>query len=202
MKIYLASGNPHKLEEFTEMIDGAPAAVELRSADALGGMPPVDECGETLEANARLKAEALAQQAAEGDWILADDSGLLVDALDGRPGVYSARYAGPGANAVANNIKLLHEMHDVPFAQRTARFACVLCFKRAGGISHIFEGTCEGHILKAPSGDRGFGYDPLFQPLGYNRSFADLESAEKHRLSHRGKAVENWLFFVRGLLAG
>ena len=199
MEVYLASGNPHKFEEFAEMAHHDRVRVNLRTPTELGGMPDVEETGTTFEENALLKAEALAGRVPRDAWVIADDSGLQVDALDGAPGVQSARYAGPGSNASANNVKLLQALKGIPMARRTARFVCVLCFLKPGGDRHFFKGCCEGHILEAPSGRGGFGYDPLFRPLGYAKSFADLGSAVKHCLSHRGRAVEAWAKFVRGL---
>lgn len=199
MDVYLASGNAHKLEEFAELLDSHQLNLRLLGAGELGGMPDVEETGETFEENARIKAEALVELVPEDAWVLSDDSGLSVDALGGRPGVWSARYAGPTANAAANNIKLLQELHDFPLEQRTARFVCVLCFMSKSNPGMCFEGTCEGHIMKAPSGIKGFGYDPLFQPLGYDKTFADLGSDVKHKLSHRGHAFAEWARFMKSL---
>lgn len=198
MDVYLASGNAHKFEEFVTMVMKARLKLNFQSATAIGGMPEVEESGRTFEENARIKADALAQCLPSGAWALADDSGLIVDALAGQPGVHSARYAGPGGNAAANNIKLLHELRGVPMGQRTARFQCVLCFEQKGGEARLFSGSCEGHIQLAPSGTMGFGYDPLFRPLGYNRSFAELGSAQKNLLSHRARAVAEWIKFLKG----
>lgn len=181
------------------MVMKARLQINFHSAMAVNGMPDVEESGDTLEENARIKADALAGKLNKGAWVLSDDSGLIVDALDGAPGVHSSRFAGPGGNAVANNIKLLKEMRGVPMEKRTARFSCVLCFLQVGGEVRTFKGTCEGHILTAPAGDYGFGYDPLFQPLGYTQSFAELGSAKKHALSHRARAVTEWTAFVRSL---
>ncbi|MGC9450116.1 MAG: RdgB/HAM1 family non-canonical purine NTP pyrophosphatase [Oceanipulchritudo sp.] len=199
MEVFLASGNAHKFEEFAEMIYKDRLPVKLHLANDIGGMPEVEETGTTFEANARIKGEALLDKLPEGAWALADDSGLEVDALDGAPGVQSARYAGPAGNAAANNIKLLQALRGVPMKNRTARFVCVLFFANSGGEDYCFRGSCEGHILETPSGKGGFGYDPLFQPLGYNKSFAALGSAVKHGLSHRGRALKEWMQFVRRL---
>jgi XTP/dITP diphosphohydrolase len=199
MDVYLASGNAHKLEEFTELLHKYGLNLRLLGATDAGGMPDVDESGDTLEENARIKAEALVDRVPEGAWVLSDDSGLLVDALDGAPGVRSARYAGPGGNATANNIKLLHELIDYPMEQRTAHFACVLCFMKKGSPGICFEGKCEGHIMTAPSGIKGFGYDPLFRPLGFTKTFADLGSEVKHNLSHRARAFESWASYLKSL---
>lgn len=199
MDVFLASGNNHKFNEFVEMIMKARLQINFHSAMAVDGMPDVDESGDTLEDNAKIKGDALANRLNKGAWVLADDSGLIVDALDGAPGVHSARYAGPGGNAVANNIKLLKELKGIPMEQRTARFSCVLYFLQVGGEGRLFTGSCEGHILTAPTGIYGFGYDPLFRPLGYTKSFAELGSAKKHALSHRARAVKDWAEFVRSL---
>lgn len=197
MKIYLASGNAHKFGEFAGMVEAARLPVEFRSAQAIGGMPEVEETGDTFEANAELKAMALAQVVGPAGWVLADDSGLLVDALGGQPGVHSARYAGPGADAEANNGKLLQELEGLPMERRTARFVCVLCFTQAGRPAAFFRGTCEGHILLEPAGMEGFGYDPLFRPLGHGQSFAQLGARVKEVLSHRAEAVAEWVEYMR-----
>ncbi|MGA1204218.1 MAG: RdgB/HAM1 family non-canonical purine NTP pyrophosphatase [Opitutales bacterium] len=199
MDVYLASGNPHKLEEFLTIVHKERLPVRMFGAGAAGGMPEVEENGSTFEANARIKAEALLGKVPEGAWVLADDSGLIVDALDGAPGVHSARFAGPGGNATANNIKLIQAMKGLPEGKRTARFSCVLYFVKAGAEGLVFKGTCEGHIMPAPSGRFGFGYDPLFRPLGYRRTFADLPSSIKNNLSHRGRATAGWAAHVRSM---
>jgi XTP/dITP diphosphohydrolase len=199
MDVYLASGNAHKYEEFASMILKARLPLGFHPAASIGGMPHVEETGETFAENARIKAVALAAQARKGAWILADDSGLVVDALGGEPGVRSARYAGPGNHAAANNLKLLKELRTVQMPQRSARFICVLCFLEVGGELRFFEGSCEGHILPEPHGSKGFGYDPVFRPLGYSRSFGELGSAIKNNLSHRARAVQAWMDYVRTL---
>jgi XTP/dITP diphosphohydrolase len=202
MDVYLASGNAHKFEEFVTMVMKARLKLNFHAASALGGMPDVEESGDTFEANARIKAEALLGILPEGAWALADDSGLIVDALDGEPGVHSSRYAGPGGNAAANNIKLLNALRGVPMEKRTARFKCVLCFQQKGAEPHLFAGTCEGHIQLAPTGLMGFGYDPLFRPKCYNKSFAELGSAQKNLLSHRARAVAEWIAHLKRLETG
>ena len=199
MDVYLASGNAHKLTEIVDLVDMAGLSINVQGADSVGGMPDVDESGDTLEENARIKAKALLDKVPSGAWVLSDDSGLLVDALNGEPGVHSARYAGPGGNATANNLKLLHALRDFPMEQRTARFSCVLYFARAGHEGISFRGDCEGHIMTAPSGEKGFGYDPLFCPLGYAKTFADLGSSVKNSLSHRAKAVAQWTQAVQAM---
>jgi XTP/dITP diphosphohydrolase len=189
-QFYLASGNEHKAQELTELlIQEGLSAVEVCSAKGIGGMPKVDENEATFSGNARLKALALWRQAPTGSFILADDSGLEVDALGGRPGVHSARYAGSDATDEENRQKLLLEMAAVPPAKRTARFRCVLVLVDPDGNLHEFDGASEGMILTAQRGDCGFGYDPLFVPQGEQRSYAEMSMAEKNQTSHRSRAL-------------
>ena len=186
-RLIIATGNAHKAEEFAQLL---PASnFEVQSAAACGGMPEVDETGTTFAANARLKAQALRGAAAAEAWVLADDSGLEVDALDGAPGIFSARYAGPEATDAENVAKLLAALSAVLPARRSARFRCSLCLIDPKGGVHHYEGTCEGHISDAPTGASGFGYDPVFIPEGYDQSFAELGEAVKGQLSHRARAV-------------
>jgi XTP/dITP diphosphohydrolase len=186
-ELILATGNAHKVEEFAELLAGLPYKVQ--SAAICGGMPAVEETGSTFAENARLKAAALCRAAPPGAEVLADDSGLEVDALDGAPGVYSARYAGVQASDEANVAKLLQALEGVPSKARSARFRCVLC--RIGPEKQVefFQGRCEGRIATAPRGKKGFGYDPVFVPEGYEMTFAQLGEAVKHQLSHRAMAV-------------
>jgi len=189
-QLIIASGNAHKVEEFKQLLKGINFAVT--SAQTCGGMPDVDENGDTFAANSQIKAEALRALAPKEAWVMADDSGLEVDALSGAPGVYSARYAGEGATDEANVAKLLEALADVPAEERTARFRCVLCvIDEAGHISH-YDGTCEGRISKVCKGDSGFGYDPVFIPDGHNQTFGQLGGSVKAQLSHRAKA-SHWL---------
>ena len=156
--------------------------------------PEVEETGGTFLENATLKALAISGLAP--GLVLADDSGLEVDVLDGRPGVFSARFAGPDATDAANNLKLIEELSGVPRDRRKARFRCVIVLARGGKALEQFEGTVEGHLLEAPRGESGFGYDPLFVPDGYEQSLAELGSVVKNALSHRARAmekVEGWL---------
>lgn len=188
--LIIATGNAHKVEEFQILLDGL--NFDVQSAKACGGMPEVDENGSTFAANAQLKAEALRAQVPAGAWVLADDSGLEVDALDGAPGIYSARYAGLDASDGDNVVKLLEALKDVPRSQRTARFRCVLCVIDHEGYMTHYDGTCEGRIDTNVQGDGGFGYDPIFIPEGYSESFAQLGDSVKSQLSHRAKAVQ-WM---------
>lgn len=185
--LIIATGNSHKVEEFKQLLGDTP--FDVLSAKACGGMPEVDETGKTFAENAYLKADALRRLAPEDAWVLADDSGLEVDALNGAPGIYSARYAGLNADNQDNIGKLLKALEGVPAAARTGRFKCALCvIDSKGSVAH-YEGSCEGRIATAVSGTEGFGYDPVFIPEGYQQSLAKLGSAVKSQLSHRAGAV-------------
>ena len=186
--LIIATGNPHKVNEFEQLLKGLP--FEVLSAETCGGMPEVDETGATFAENAHLKASALRAIAPQDAWALADDSGLEVDALNGAPGVYSARYAGAQASDHDNIEKLLKALVDVPTEDRTARFKCVLCIIDPEGSVSYHEGSCEGRIAMQASGADGFGYDPVFIPEGYGKSFAELGNRVKSKLSHRARAVQ------------
>jgi len=198
-KIILATGNPGKLREFSAVLAG----LELNIAPQSDfNTPEAAETGLTFVENALLKARNAALHT--GLPALADDSGLAVDALNGAPGLYSARYAGAGANDRANIAKLLHELHGVPTERRTARFVCVLALLRhpADPTPLICQGTWEGVVLAEPRGVTGFGYDPVFFIPTEQQTAAELEPAVKNRLSHRGQALaqlrqqlSQWLAF-------
>lgn len=183
-RVVLASGNAGKLQEFAQMLAGS--GIELLPQSEFG-VEPAPETAPTFIENALAKARNVCEQT--GLPALADDSGLEVDALDGAPGVYSARYAGDAGDD-ANNRKLLAALQDMPAGQRTARFRAVLVLLRHASdpAPIIAEGTWEGRIAEAPRGDGGFGYDPLFE-LEDGRTSAELPSEEKNRLSHRGRAL-------------
>ena len=185
MKTFIiASNNPKKVEELNRILN--PMGIEAKTAKALGiSLDEVEETGETFIENARLKAEATHKLT--GMPCIADDSGLMVDALNGRPGVYSARYSGEGANAEKNNAKLLKEMQEVPVTRRTAKFVTVICCILESGEEIIAHGECVGRIGYKPVGENGFGYDPLFITQD-GRTFAQLSSEEKDKISHRGNA--------------
>ena len=187
-RLILATGNPHKVEEFSDLLHGL--KLDVVPASVCGGMPEVEETGNTFAANARLKAAALRAWAPFEDWVVADDSGIEVDALGGAPGLFSARYAGPNADDAANVKKLLKALSDVAPGDRSARFRCVLCLLKGDGAEHFFEGVCEGAIAGSVRGRAGFGYDPVFIPEGFDRSFAELGEALKGELSHRARAVQ------------
>ncbi len=188
MKIYLASGNAHKAREFQALADSAALPVEIISAVAVGGMPSVAEDTGTFAGNARKKARALKERLPAEAWAMADDSGLCVDALDGAPGVESAYYAGPRASGAENLARLVAAMQDVPAARRRAHFVCVLVLVGPGGEESVFEGRSDGELRREPAGAGGFGYDPVFVPAGYDRTFAELGDEVKNRISHRGRA--------------
>ena len=196
MKLYLASGNAHKAAELQSLAQASGLTVEIISARAVGGMPPVEEDTGTFVGNARKKAAALRTRIPADAWALADDSGLCVDALDGGPGVESAYYAGPQGDAAANLAKLVTVMRDVPEGRRGAYFVCVLIVLGPVGEEHVFEGRSPGRLALAPQGGAGFGYDPLFVPDGHTESFAQLGDAVKNTLSHRARAwagLAGWL---------
>jgi len=185
MRLVLATANPDKAEEIRVVLHDAGVDVDLVPRPA--GVPEVDETGETLEENARLKAVALCD--VTGLPAVADDTGLSVDALFGAPGVYSARFAGEDATYADNVAKLLRELRDVPAPERTARFTTVALARWPDGREVAAIGDVEGTIGGEARGDGGFGYDPLFVPVeGDGRTFAEMTAAEKHRVSHRGRA--------------
>ena len=198
MKLFFASGNAHKAAELQLLANASGVPVEIVSAKAVGGMPPVVEDAGTFVGNARKKAQALRTKLASDDWALADDSGLCVDALGGEPGVESAYYAGPAGDGAANLAKLVSVMREVPTEKRGAHFTCVLLLIGPNGEEHVFEGQCRGRLLFTPRGGAGFGYDPLFVPEGYEQSFAELGDEVKNQLSHRARAWAKLAAWIRG----
>ena len=185
MKLVLASANPDKAAEIRSILAASLPGLDLTPRPE--SVPDVDETGTTLLENARLKAAAIA--AATGEAAVADDTGLLVEALDGAPGVWSARFAGEGATYADNVAKLLAELAGVAPERRTARFETVALVCWPDGREVSATGAVEGVITVEARGDRGFGYDPVFEPLeGDGRTFAELNPLEKHALSHRGRA--------------
>ncbi len=177
MKIVLATHNPNKVREISQLLPGWEVVAEDSAAE---------ETADDFVGNARLKAQALAPRH-PGAWILADDSGLEVVALDGAPGVRSARYAGRDGDTPANNALLLKNMSGI--VDRRARFTCAVVLIDPKGEEHAVEGHCPGRILESPAGAGGFGYDPLFVPDGYDKTFAELSADEKNAISHRGRAL-------------
>ncbi|MEM9160409.1 MAG: RdgB/HAM1 family non-canonical purine NTP pyrophosphatase [Verrucomicrobiota bacterium] len=199
MKLYLATGNAKKLKELQAIIAEAALPVEVESAAALGGMPEVVEDAGTFPGNALKKAKGLLEIAPEDAWVLADDSGLCVDALGGAPGVYSARYAGENASDEENVEKLLRELDTIEEMNRQAAFVCVLALANKAGEEHFFEGKCSGEITHELYGEGGFGYDPVFVPQGQEMTFAALPAEVKAGMSHRGEALGKFLDWVKGM---
>lgn len=191
--IHLASGNAHKVQEFQRLADVSGLTLRIVPANP---MPEVEEDTGTFVGNARKKAVALQALLPVDAWVLADDSGVCVEALGGAPGVESAYYAGPQHDSAANLHKLTEAMRPVPGGKRAAYFFCVLVLRGPGGGEQVFEGRCEGVLAREPAGGKGFGYDPLFVPAGYGCTYAQLDDAAKNKISHRGRA---WLMMVAWL---
>ena len=204
MKIVIATHNRHKVDEIRHILSELP--IEMLSLDNFPEIGELIEDGETLEENARKKARTVydliqkSKVKSEKILSLADDTGLEVDALDGRPGVYSARYAGEKATYRQNNEKLLRELESVPADRRTARFRCVISII-GSGVDEIAVGEVPGRILSQERGSNGFGYDPLFLPDGFDISYAEMESTLKNRLSHRARALEEAKIILKLLSA-
>jgi len=201
--VLVATSNPGKLRDFA----GAAAAYGITIAGIPGfsSLPSVVEDGATFEANARKKAEAYSL-AVPGELVLADDSGLEIDALGGAPGVHSARYAAGKPHAAesnaddeANNARVLRELGNIPPGKRTARFVCVIAAGRDGQTLKTFRGTAEGLILEAPRGENGFGYDSLFYFPQIGKTFAELSVVEKAQYSHRGAAFRMFLSWYQSV---
>lgn len=195
MKIILATQNKGKIKELQNLL--VDEDIQILSLQDIEGWEEVEEDGETFADNAALKARAAVEKT--GLIALADDSGLEVDALGGRPGVYSARFAGEPKDDRRNNNKLLQLLQGVPEEQRTARFRCALAVATPGGREFLTEGTVEGRILSAGRGNDGFGYDPLFFVPEYDRTMAELTLAEKNKLSHRGLAFSKVVPILKSL---
>jgi XTP/dITP diphosphohydrolase len=190
----VATANPDKAREIVDVLTAEAPSLELVTRPP--EVPDVDEVGETLEDNARMKAVALS--AATGLPAIADDTGLHVDALDGAPGVHTARYAGEDATYADNVAKLLGRLDGLPLEQRAARFATVAVARWPDGLEVAALGEVEGVITTAPRGDGGFGYDPVFVPLeGDGRTFAEMTDQEKHAYSHRARALRTLVQGVR-----
>jgi XTP/dITP diphosphohydrolase len=185
-KLLLATNNQGKVREYRSLLRGIPYDIVTPSEEGIAA--DVEETGDTFEANAKLKAITLTK--ASGLLTLADDSGLEVDALDGAPGVRSARYAGTGATDADRISYLLKKLKNVPPEKRTARFRCVIAIAAPDGKVKICEGECRGIITSEPRGKHGFGYDPVFYLPEFGKTFAELSPEEKNRVSHRAKAAE------------
>jgi XTP/dITP diphosphohydrolase len=188
-RIHLATGNAHKAREFQRLADASGPPVRILPAER---MPAVMEDTGTFLGNARKKAAALKALLPDSAWVLADDSGVCVEALAGAPGVESAYYAGPQHDSAANLRKLAASMQAVPPGRRGAYFLCVLVLLGPDGVELTAEGRCDGTMRSEPAGGNGFGYDPLFEPAGFNQTYAELDEATKNRISHRARAW-SWL---------
>jgi XTP/dITP diphosphohydrolase len=201
-RILIATSNPGKLRDFAGV--AAAHGIEIASIPDFSSLPPVVEDGLTFEDNARKKAETYSRYVPE-EIVVADDSGLEIDALNGAPGVHSARYAAPdlhnkepheadtNTDDEANNARVLRELKNIPPEKRTGRFVCLLAAARDGKTLATFRGTAEGVILDSPRGKNGFGYDPLFYFPQIGKTFAELSAEEKARYSHRGAAFRMFL---------
>jgi len=191
-EILIATKNKGKVNEFEALF--ADKGIAVHSLLDFPNAIDVEETGSTFVENAKLKAEAISKQ--YNKIVIADDSGLAVDAIDGRPGVFSARYAGEDKDDLANIEKVLSELYGIPFEKRTARFHCVLAVAIPNEETKVFEGTCEGYISEEPVGDNGFGYDPIFFVADKKQTMAQLSKNEKNAISHRANAlkklIDNW----------
>ena len=190
MKLVFATNNLNKLKEVQEML---PNSIEILSLKDINCFDEIDETETTLEGNARLKASYITEKF--GYNCFADDTGLEVTVLDGKPGVYSARFAGEPSSSEYNMQKLLHELKEEK--NRKAQFRTAICLN-LDGKQFLFEGVCKGEILTKKQGIEGFGYDPIFQPKGYDQSFAAMQRNEKNKISHRGLAIEKLVTFLTG----
>lgn len=193
VKIVLATKNAGKVRELQAILADLP--LEVLSLADFPHLPEVVEDGQTFTENAVKKAKTVCE--ATGLTAVADDSGLEVDYLEGAPGIYSARFAGPGRSDLDNNVKLLGLLHDLPLEKRTARFRCVIAVATPRGELYTAEGACEGLVGYDMRGDKGFGYDPLFYLPQYDKTFAELDLDLKNTISHRGRALAQ----VKGILA-
>ena len=191
MKLVFATNNLNKLAEVQKML---PTTIELLSLKDINCFDDIEETATTLEGNAQIKANHISEK--YGYNCFADDTGLEVSALNGAPGVYSARYAGEPTNAENNMQKLLNELHNQ--TNRDAQFRTSICLN-LNGEQFLFDGVCKGQILSEKQGEQGFGYDPIFQPEGYKKSFAEMTAKEKNKISHRGLAIQQLVSFLKSM---
>lgn len=188
--IVLASRNASKTREVAELL--APVGFQVLPVTQFPHVPEVDENGATFAENAAKKAREVA--VALGQWVIGEDSGLVVDALNGAPGIYSARYSGPDATDARNSARLMQEMQNVPDDRRGGGYVCSVALSDPqGNIRIAVEGTCRGRILREPQGTGGFGYDPWFLIPEYHRTFGELSATVKHRISHRARAFARFI---------
>ena len=191
MKLVFATNNLNKLAEVQKML---PTTIELLSLKDINCFDDIEETATTLEGNAQIKANHISEK--YGYNCFADDTGLEVSALNGAPGVYSARYAGEPTNAENNMQKLLNELHNQ--TNRDAQFRTSICLN-LNGEQFLFDGVCKGQILSEKQGEQGFGYDPIFQPESYKKSFAEMTAEEKNKISHRGLAIQQLVSFLKSM---
>ncbi len=187
--VVLATRNQHKVDELRRILANVGLDVELVGTERFPDLPEVPETGSSFAANALLKARDVAQRT--GHIAIADDSGLCVDALNGMPGIFSARWAGQHGDDQANLALVLAQLADVPDERRSAAFHCAAAVVTPGGDERVVEGVLEGTIIRDPRGTNGFGYDPIFTPRGYALTTAELTPAEKDAISHRGQAFRS-----------
>jgi XTP/dITP diphosphohydrolase len=196
-KLVLSTGNSHKVEEIKDILKDLPIEVLTKKDVGLGDLDVVED-GKTLEENSIKKAKALAEKL---DYmVLADDSGLFVDRLNGEPGVYSSRYAGEEGNDKKNNQKLLEELKDIPLKDRTANFQAVIALVTEQKEIIVVKGQCNGTIGLKEEGNNDFGYDPLFIPEGYDKTFAELGEEIKNKISHRAKALDEMKKAIKDII--
>lgn len=197
--VLVATQNDNKKKEIMDILKNIPGIL-LRGPEYFPFLPEVEEKGNTFQENAIQKATILAK--ACNTWAMADDSGLEIDALDGRPGVYSCRYAGTNATDEQNIQKVLSELRWVPKEKRTARFVCAIALASPDQVFFVVEGRCEGSIAEEPRGKCGFGYDPIFYVSQYHQTFAELSSAIKNKISHRADALRQFKEKIIPLIKG
>lgn len=186
-KLIISTGNQNKVDEIAVILKDLPIEILSKKEIGLGDLDVIED-GATLEENSILKAKALAEKT--NYMVVADDSGLFVDYLNGQPGIYSSRYGGEEGNNKKNNKKLLEELKDIPLEKRKAQFKCVIVLITEDREIVTVEGQCKGTIGLEPKGNNGFGYDPLFTPEGYSETFGELDEEIKNKISHRAKALE------------
>lgn len=197
-EVIIATKNPGKAKEFEHIF--APRGISVKTLLDFPEIPEVEETGSTFEENATLKAEAVSR--ALNKMVIGDDSGLIVDALEGRPGIFSARYAGEPKNDQNNTKRVLSELNGVPESERTARFYCALAVAIPGKKTFTVSGACEGSILEEQRGTNGFGYDPVFYVPEKGRAMAELSSDEKNKISHRANALRKLDDLLDSILEG
>ena len=201
-RLVVATGNAHKTAEIRRILGDLVSLVEdLSMYPEIG---EIEETGKTFEENASIKALTVSRILGDRAWVLSDDSGLEVDALGGKPGVYSARYAGSGASDAENRAKLLEAIQKIDSGEQslTARFRCVMVLARGAEKISVFDGSVEGGIAETEKGEQGFGYDSIFMPDGYGETFGELSSEVKNKMSHRGRALEQFKQWIAGKVPG